>query len=193
MDDSDIKRLFDQITWAVFIYFNDDIFSMCEQYPYKKGTASTATSNLNLTQLTADPNSLISRVLEWHKNTIVPDAIVGAKSNDFSSEDTSDGTRMNVNGRVFFRSNNTSVAQQQIRLDQGQIFGNLSGSLNNLISNWTVNGVMRAAQWLQRNNLLSSRLTEYLNAKFGVTPTAARLDQAEYIGHAGARGGGFGL
>lgn len=190
LDDSDIKRLFDQITWAVFIYFNDDIFSMCEAYPFKKGNGTVATDQLNLTQLTADPNSLISRVLEWHNNTIVPDSVVGARSNDFTTEAFGTMQHLKLNNKEFISSKNDSNPSQTMNAyyvaqNAGDNVGMQAEGLNKLISYWTVKGVLGAAQWLQRNNLLSSRLTEYLNAKFGVTPTAARLDQAEYIGHAG--------
>lgn len=190
-DSDDIKRLFDQLTWAVYIYFNDDIFSMCENLPYKKGN-SVRTENLNITQITAEPNSLLSRALEWHNNTIVADHGVGARINDFTSESGSnDLQHLRLKNQNFMASKNNSSASQLMNMYyqatvSGTNVGLQAGNLNEIISHWTVNGVMRAAQWLQRNNLLSSRLTEYLNAKFGVTPTAARLDQAEYIGHAGA-------
>lgn len=189
-DRDDIKRLFDQLTWAVFIYFNDDIFSMCENLPYKKGNA-VKTDNLNLTQITAEPNSLLSRVLEWHKNTIVPDHGLGSRTNDFSAETNGQYGELYLNSRNVASSRNdqSGGALNSLYIKSsgtGTSIADFATPINNLISHWTVNGVMRAAQWLQRNNLLSSRLTEYLNAKFGVTPTAARLDQAEYIGHAGS-------
>lgn len=185
LSDLMVQRLFDHLTWAVYIYFNDDIFSMCETAPYKKGH-SVVTNQFALSQIDDSPNTLLNNVLQWHKNTIVPDVALGGRTNDFSNTETSNGTRLGVNGSDFFRSNSPSSTFQSVNLDVGQSYANLANALNSNTSNWSVMAVLRAAQWLQRNNLLSSRVTEYLKAKFGVTPTAARLDIAEYIGHAGS-------
>lgn len=184
LSDLMIKRLFDHLTWAVFIYFNDDIFSMCETAPYKKGK-SVFPNNFALSQIEDSPNTLLNNVLEWHKNTIVPDINLGGRNNNFEGTAPSGNySFVKGEGKQIVNATNEpgtprGVSSYMVGSDQADIY-------NKQVSNWSVMAVLRAAQWLQRNNLLSGRVTEYLKAKFGVTPTAARLDIAEYIGHAGS-------
>lgn len=184
-----LKDLLDQITWAVFIYFNDDIFSMCENQPFYKGNSVTLFDALNMSQIDGNPNDLLSRNLEWHHNTIVPDMQLGARINNFDTSSTSGSTPRNyvtIEGKKFAGSVDTSQSGSQLYATGIADYGSLATDFNNQISNWSVMAVMKTAQWLQRNNLLSSRVTEYLKSKFGVTPSSARLDITEYVGHAGA-------
>ena len=186
IDTDTIKKLFDELTWAVFIYFNDDIFSMCEQAPYRKGNAVTPYSSLNMSQIDDAPNSLLSRTLNWHHNTIISDRNLGARVNDLSSNITSNVNRLQVNGVDVLGSAPATDSNKPVSVLQGQSFEPLVDSLNDSVSSWSVMAVIKTAQWLQRNNLLSARATEYLKAKFGVTPSAERLNIAEYLGYAGA-------
>lgn len=188
IDSDTIKKLFDELTWAVFIYFNDDIFSMCEQAPFRKGNAVTPNDALNMSQIDDAPNSLLSRTLNWHKNTIITDNKLGARINDYTSGGSSSSGSVSYIG---FQGNNivgnspgTTSVNAKTTNDLG--LGLLADPLNGSISNWSVMAVIKTAQWLQRNNLLSARATEYLKAKFGVTPSAERLNIAEYLGYAGA-------
>ena len=188
IDSATIKKLFDELTWAVFIYFNDDIFSMCEQAPYRKGNAVFSPDALNMSQIDDAPNSLLSRTLNWHQNTIVADSKLGGRVNNFDVKynGSSGRTHLSVNGERLFGSLDPAETSRQSYVEQGSNFLSMAGAMNNQISNWSVMAVLKTAQWLQRNNLLSARATEYLKSKFGVTPSAERLNIAEYIGHAGA-------
>lgn len=181
--------MFDELCWAVFIFFNDDIFSMCEQAPYRKGN-STNPSGMFITQISDEPYTLLgaNNLLTWHTNSIASDKIVGGRLNDFSTSynSTSGRTQLSVGGQNTFGSLDPSSVSKQAYVESGSDFTQMASAFNNTVSAWSAMAVMRTAQWLQRNNLLSGRVTEYLKAKFGVTPTSARLDIAEYVGHAGS-------
>ena len=140
-------QLYDMISYSVFVWYNDDIFSLCEHKPYSKLQVSDAQrlqSSVAQKQYMLDENSIIS----W--NNEAGSAVVGSMAS---------GARLNTN----------------------------SSSPDDLKTNsWTVRALQRVANLLQKNNLLTPRAQDYLRAKFGVEPSAARLDVSEYLGHASA-------
>lgn len=180
IDGPDIAQILDELTWACFIFFNDDMFSMCENAPYRKGNNTTHGDALSqslspVDAFVPDPDSNVN-------SRVHTDAWTGGQVNNFgfsTSPGTTDYTTLH-NTDWFGRNRNdyTQTSQVFSKVDPAVA----GGLLNQQISAWTVKGVMAMATWLQRNNLLSSRVTEYLRAKFGVTPTAARMQVTEYIG-----------
>lgn len=134
----DINSLFDMLTYSCFLWYNDDMFSLCESAPYnKQNYTSGGIFGMTYQQSSLDANSII----------------------DWSAA-------------------NTQLAHGDPKLG--------AYSPTNAPNSWTVRAVQRVANLLQKNNLLSPRAQDYLKAKFGVTPSAARLDVAEYLGHASA-------
>lgn len=188
-DNDFIKKLFDELTWAVFIYFNDDIFSMCEQAPYLKGQ-SVSINRPNIYQLDDAIDSYMpDKPVAWHThNNITTDYFLGARNSGFEGFDHPEDA--NPSGDLYYKNQRimngaaSSDVPKTVQSTSSQSF--VASGLNQQVSSWSVMAVIKTAQWLQRNNLLSSRATEYLKAKFGVTPTSARLQIVEYIGHAGA-------
>lgn len=138
-----ILNIFDMLAYSVFIWYNDDIFSLCEHMPYSK-------QNIDKSVMFSD---------KYRQQQLAEDNII-----------------------KWFSGTSTTVSASQ---STGAYLSSL-GTSQEPISSWTVRAVQKVANLLMKNNLLTPRAQDYLNAKFGVTPTAARLDVSEYLGHASA-------
>lgn len=143
---SSMIYVYDMLSYAVFIWYNDDIFSLCEHKPYSK-------QNFGMSHL----------------------------FQDFYKQDTKAENELikwtDASGPVVQMSETTGA------------YLSSSSTLSEptwQTANWTIRAVQRVANLLQKNNLLTPRAQDYLKAKFGVTPSAARLDVSEYLGHAAA-------
>lgn len=101
-DNDFIKKLFDELTWAVFIYFNDDIFSMCEQAPYGKGQ-SVSINRPNIYQLDDAVDSYMpDKPVAWHThNNITTDYFLGARNAGFEGFDHPQDT--NPSGDLYYK------------------------------------------------------------------------------------------
>ena len=145
----DLESVFDMLSYAAFLWYNDDIFSLCEHQPYTKQNAQQSglfSRSRELSQYTLPENDLIA----WNNSA-------GLQVRNYKSIGTS--------------ANATTLTGQDP---------------NWLVNSWTVRAVQRVSNLLMKNNLLSHRAQDYLKAKFGVNPSAARLDVSEYIGSASA-------
>lgn len=145
----DLESVFDMLTYAAFLWYNDDIFSLCEHQPYTKQNAQQSglfSRSRELSQYTLPENDLIA----WNNSA-------GLQVRNFKSLGTS--------------ANASTLTGQDP---------------NWLVNSWTVRAVQKVSNLLMKNNLLSHRAQDYLKAKFGVNPSAARLDVSEYIGSASA-------
>lgn len=139
---SDIEAIYDMLTYAAFIWYNDDMFSMCEHAPYsKQNSVFQGPFSARFEQNTSPQGEII----HWDNNILrtYPDSILGAYSEDMTGLDLTN-------------------------------------------TNFMIRSVLHAANWLQKNNLLTHRATDLLKSIFHVEPSAARLDISEYIGSAAA-------
>lgn len=177
-----IAEILDELTWACYLFFNDDMFSMCENAPYRKGNNTVDPTGSTFSQQMGMPNSIIpSDAHDSSFSNVQSDGYLGGILRNFDSASSGGVKYSTVNGTNWLgRSpdNLGTAAPTYQKMDPAAA----SGILNQQVSNWTIKAVMSMATWLQRNNLLSSRVTEYLKAKFGVTPSAARMQVTEYIG-----------
>ena len=139
-----LRDIFDMVSYAVFIWYNDDIFSLCEHAPYsKRQNAQMAVLNQSVRQ---------------HQTQKDQDEIISWSANSYSE--------VRAHSKVGAYVEDAPNVQDA--------------------NSWTVRAMQRVANLLQKNNLLSPRAQDYLKAKLGVTPTAARMDVSEYLGHAAA-------
>lgn len=138
-----LLNIFDMLAYSVFLWFNDDMFSLCEHAPYSK-------QNIDKSVMYSD---------KYRQQELGEDSIIKWLSSTSKTVSTS--------------------------TTSGAYLSSLGSSLEP-ISSWTVRAVQKVANLLQKNNLLTPRAQDYLKAKFGVEPSAARLDVSEYLGHASA-------
>ena len=181
-----VQQIFDMVTYAVYMWYNDDMFSLCEHFPYsKQNFMSGGPFGVKVRQ----PYLQEGDILQWDiaRGSEVSTDLTGAHVSVYgSSGSTSSGSTsyVTVNGQDFV--GNTVGTAGNAKAKGSPAFGNLAWNLNESISSFTVRAVQKAANWLQKNNLLTHRATDYLRAKFGVEPNAVRLDVSEYIGSASA-------
>ena len=180
LSQSDIDNILDMTSFACYIFYNDDIFSLAEKAPYSKQSQSSLFSQY-FNQQTGATNDIV----DWQKSfKVVTDSKFGAIISQFGSYAGDTNTYLTVDGNPLMGSQTGATIAKNIVTYGSNNPGMFAAGLNNVVSAWSVRAVIKAATWLQRNNLLPARANDYLRAKFGVSPSAERLNIAEYIGSA---------
>ena len=180
--EQDLDEILDMCTWACYLFYNDDLFSLSEHEPYNKQKyLNDSIISQTWHQVAADPNSIVS----WDRAFNVQGAnYLGAVNGSFQGDaNTGNRTRLSSQGQYILGMNTTdsTASSSALAYSTGATFAN---ALNNSVSAWTVKAVVKAAQWLQKNNLLTKRAEDYIKAKLNVAPSSVRMDVTEYIGSA---------
>lgn len=181
-----IAKIYDMLTYAAYMWYNDDMFSICEHFPYSKQNYLTGGPFGNVVR---QPFLQEGDILQWDfaRGVEVKTDLTGAHVTTYGStggSSSGSNSYVTINGRDYV--GNTVGTSGNVKSKGTVAFGDLASNLNESISSFTVRAVQKAANWLQKNNLLTQRATDYLRAKFGVEPSAVRLDISEYIGSASA-------
>lgn len=181
IDNSDVDDILDMLTFACYIFYNDDMFSLCEKAPFAKRSYTDQVLQQIFSQPKGDTNDYIS----WENSfKVAVDRKYGGILSEFGKFSGDANTYMTLDGKPFIGSPTSASSAQNVKSYGSTNPSDFSASFNNIVSAWSVRAVVKAATWLQRNNLLPSRANDYLRAKFGVSPSSERLDIAEYIGSA---------
>ena len=180
---NDLDEILDMCTWACYLFYNDDLFSLSEHEPYNKQkfvNDSIVTQKWH--QVSASPNEIVS----WDKAfNVSGDNYQGAINGAFQGEYSTSEARSKLSSQgsdiLGLKSSESASSSTVNAYSTAGVFAN---ALNNSISAWSVKAVVKAAHWLQKNNLLTKRAEDYIKAKFNVAPSAVRMDITEYIGSA---------